>query len=45
MTNAKLTAYRTAMLARKAAAAGCSVEELLARSQREAADTAVRNPR
>jgi len=35
----KIEAYRTAMLARKAAAAGCSVAELLARGERDAAIT------
>lgn len=35
----RIAAYRTAMLARKARAAGCSVAELLARGEREAAIT------
>lgn len=35
----RIAAYRTAMLERKARAAGCSVAELLARGEREAAIT------
>ena len=35
----RIATYRDAMLARKAAAAGCTVAELLARSEAEAAIT------
>lgn len=35
----RIAAYRAAMLAHKAQAAGCTVAELLARGEREAAET------